>query len=119
MNQNMENLAELDRDLAREYGNYASYSTDVDPVSAETYGDGPAEEVDRLAAYLSQKTSLYSWPMPPMPYVEQRDRPALELYARYNMTPKGIRIINLRKVYLFRRIPVQYAPVDLKIQPNP
>ena len=276
----MKNLAELDRDLARDYGNYAIYSTDVDPGSVETYGDGPAEEVDRLldiyakpgsyvldlgcgagftlcrlaqkvasiwgfdqderlltaaqlraeeqgitnakfilrsaasagdadslpddyfdlvfsrrgpnvnafmqkmkdeavviqelfqgylgllefmgrksfladlgdnprwlideyswlnlfpvsakeyyfdfyfrdtnhlAAYLSRKTSLYSWPMPPMPYEAARDLPALELYAPYNMTSKGIRLINVRKVYLFRRIPVQYAPVDPNVKPD-
>jgi SAM-dependent methyltransferase len=41
-------LSEIDQELAREYGSYASYPSDVDPVYIETYYDGPAEEVDRL-----------------------------------------------------------------------
>lgn len=56
--------------------------------------------------------------MPPMPYEESRDRAALELYARYNTTPKGIRVVNVRKVYLFRRTKVQYIPVDPTVKPG-
>ncbi len=90
------------------------------PVSAKDYYyDAFFRDIDHLAAYLSQKTSLYAWPMPPMPYDETRDRPALELYARYNTTPKGIRVIHVRKVYLFRRTPVQYAPADPRVKPEP
>jgi SAM-dependent methyltransferase len=87
------------------------------PVSVkEYYFDTFFRDIDHLAAYLSQKTLLYSWPMPPMPYEEKRDRPALELYARYNMTPKGIRLVNIRKVYVFRRTLVQYAPADPSVK---
>jgi SAM-dependent methyltransferase len=89
------------------------------PVSVkEYYYDSYFRDTDHLAAYLSQKTALYSWPMPAMPYVEARDRAALELYARYNSTPKGIRLINKRNVYLFRRTPVQYAPADSQVKPE-
>jgi|WetSurMetagenome_2_1015567.scaffolds.fasta_scaffold105071_2 SAM-dependent methyltransferase len=89
------------------------------PVSIkEYYFDTFFKDIDHLAAYLSQKTALYSWPMPPMPYQEPRDRAALELYARYNTTDQGIRIINVRKVYVFRRTPVQYAPMDPGVQPK-
>ena len=89
------------------------------PVSIkEYYFDFFFRDADHLAAYLSQKTLLFSWPMPPMPYQESRDRAALELYARYNTTPKGIRLVNVRKVYVFRRTPVQYAPVDPSIHPD-
>jgi SAM-dependent methyltransferase len=88
------------------------------PVSIkEYYYESFFRDSDHLAAYLSQKTMLYSWPMPPMPFVESRDRAALELYVRYNTTPKGIRVMNHRKVYLFRRTPVQYAPVAPDIKP--
>jgi hypothetical protein len=52
-----------------------------------------------------------------MPYEEERDRQALELYARYNQTPRGIRMINKRHVYVFRRTAVQYAPVEPGVRP--
>jgi len=89
------------------------------PVSVkEYYFDTFFRNIDHLAAYLSQKTLLYNWPMPPMPYEEKRDRSALELYVRYNMTPKGIRLVNIRKIYVFRRTSVQYAPVDPSVKPD-
>lgn len=92
---------------------------DLFPVSVkEYYNEYYFRDIEHFAAYLSQKTSLYSWPMPPLPYEESRDRAALELYARYNTTPKGIRVVNVRKVYLFRRMRVQYAPVDPGVKPD-
>jgi hypothetical protein len=81
------------------------------PVSIKTYYyETIFRDAGHLAAYLSQERALYSWPMPPMPYDEERDRPALELYVRYNTTPKGVRVLNQRQVYLFRRARVHYAP---------
>lgn len=91
---------------------------DFFPVSIKDYYyEFVFRDIDHLAAYLSQEMMLFSWPMPPMPYRELQDRTALELYARYNMTPKGIRIINHRKVCLFRRTRVQFAPSAPEIQP--
>lgn len=88
------------------------------PVSIkEYYYESFFRDADHLATYLSQRRTLFSWPMPPMPYDEKRDRAALELYAQYNTTPKGIRLINHRKVYLFRRTAVQYAPVAPEVKP--
>jgi SAM-dependent methyltransferase len=88
------------------------------PVSIkEYYYEAYFRDADHLTAHLSQEKALYSWPMPPMPYDEERDRPALELYVRYNTTPKGVRVMNHRKVYLFRRMAVQYAPADPKVRP--
>lgn len=88
------------------------------PVSIKSYYyDFFFRDADHLAAYLSQKTQLYSWPMPPMPYEEARDRDALELYVRYNTTSQGVRVVNHRKVYLFRRTAVQYAPAAPEIKP--
>ncbi|HLZ58315.1 MAG TPA: class I SAM-dependent methyltransferase [Ktedonosporobacter sp.] len=37
------------------------------------------------------------------PYDPSRDRPALDLYARYNTTPKGIRVLRQRKILVLRR----------------
>jgi len=91
----------------------AYMALDLFPVSAKDYYFEPYfRDIDHLAAYLVQQTALYEWPLPPMPYEEARDRQALELYARYNQTSRGIRLLNHRKVYLFRRTPVLYAPVD-------
>jgi SAM-dependent methyltransferase len=88
------------------------------PVSIkEYYYDSFFQDSEHLAANLAQPTMLYSWPMPPMPYQEERDRSALELYVRYNTTPRGIRVVNHRKVYLFRRENLQQAPAAPEIQP--
>ena len=88
------------------------------PVSVkEYYFESYFKDTDHLAAYLAQSTALYEWPLPPMPYQEPRDCPALELYARYNQTPRGIRVVHVRGVYLFRRTAVLYAPADPAIRP--
>jgi hypothetical protein len=44
----MSTLSDLDRELAGRHGSYASYPTEADPLLVETYGDNPADEVDRL-----------------------------------------------------------------------
>jgi SAM-dependent methyltransferase len=91
---------------------------DLFPVSIkEYYYELFFRDADHLAAYLAQEKMLYSWPMPPMPYKESRDRAALDVYVRYNTTPKGVRVINHRMVYLFRRTRVQYAPAAPEIRP--
>lgn len=41
-----------------------------------------------------------------------RDGPALDLYVRYHATPKGIRVLRQRKVFVLRRAKVTYYPVD-------
>src|SRR5262245_64171432 len=40
-------MIDLDQTLAERFGSYASYVRADDPVR-ESYGDGPAEEIDRL-----------------------------------------------------------------------
>lgn len=93
---------------------------DLFPVSMKEYFyESYFRDADHLAANLSQNTSLCSWPMPPMPYEETRDRGALELYTRFNTTPDGVRVLNHRKVYLFRRTIVQQAPAIPGIRPSP
>ena len=88
------------------------------PVSVkEYYYESFFRDADHLAAYLSQRTILLSWPMPAIPYDEKRDRMALDLYVQYNSTPRGIRLMNHRQVCLFRRTPVQYAPAAPDVEP--
>jgi SAM-dependent methyltransferase len=88
------------------------------PVSTKVYYyESFFRDADHLAAYLSQETTLCSWPLPPLPYEEERDRAALELYARYNRTSKGVRVVNQREVYLFRRAAVHYVPVAPELKP--
>jgi len=41
----MNPLEELDAGLAQRYGPFASYTTAADPILIETYGDGPAPDV--------------------------------------------------------------------------
>lgn len=93
---------------------------DLSPVSIKEYfTESFFRDADQLIAHLSQNTSFNSWPMPPIPYDETRDREALELYFRYNTTPDGIRMINHRKVYLFRRMVVLQAPAAPEVKPSP
>ena len=92
---------------------------DLFPVSIKEYfTESYFRDADHLIAYLSRPSAFYSWPMPPIPYDETRDRQALELYVRYNTTPDGIRMINHRKVYLFRRMVVLQAPAAPEIEPS-
>jgi SAM-dependent methyltransferase len=83
------------------------------PVSIKDYFYSEYfRDADHLAAYLSRGAWLSNWWMPEKPYDPARDRPALNLYARYNTTRQGIRLIQHRKIYLFHRAQVHYYPVD-------
>jgi SAM-dependent methyltransferase len=89
------------------------------PVSIKEYfTESFFRDADHLIAFLSRPNAFFSWPMPPMPYDETRDRDALDLYIRYNTTADGIRVINHRKVYLFRREVVLRAPAVPSAQPS-
>lgn len=66
------------------------------------------ELAKRLAAFLTQVGAMLApwWiprPLPRKPYDPQLDRDALELYVRYNTTPKGIRVQRQRKIFVLRR----------------
>jgi SAM-dependent methyltransferase len=90
------------------------------PVSVKEYFfEVFFRDADHLIAFLERETSLYSWPMPPMPYDETQDRDALELYIRYNRTNDGIRMIHHCKVYLFRRSIIHQAPAQPDVKPPP
>ena len=87
---------------------------DLFPISNKEYFyEAFFRDIGHFEAYLRQITALLSnWRLPPNPYDPERDRAALELYARYNTTPHGIRLLRQRKIFVLRRAPVTYYPVD-------
>lgn len=83
------------------------------PVSSKTYWyELFFRDADHLEAYLRRGRWLSNWWMPPKPYEAERDRPALEIYVRYNTEARGVRLLGQRKLYVFRRAEVDYYPVD-------
>lgn len=84
------------------------------PVSAKTYWYHEYfRDADHLAAYLRHGAPLQNWWMSPCPYEEPRDRPALDLWCRYNQDENGVRLVGQRKIYVFRRQPTNYYPATL------
>ncbi len=106
------------------YTNYAYHTWDQSriipaadlgllPVSIKNYfWEVYFRDLAHLEAYVSKEGVLSNWRLSPKPYVADRDRPALELYARYNQTPKGIRLLYHVQVLVWRRAPIHYYPVD-------
>ena len=84
------------------------------PVSVKEYFyETFFRDIVHLEAYLKQSTAdLSNWRLGAKSYEAERDRAAIELYARYNATPKGIRILHQRTIFVMRRAPVTYYPVD-------
>jgi SAM-dependent methyltransferase len=84
------------------------------PVSVkEHFYDVFYRDIDHLETYLQHSAAMLSnWRLADKPYEPSRDRAALELYARYNTTPNGIRIMQHRRVFVLRRASVYYYPVD-------
>jgi SAM-dependent methyltransferase len=87
---------------------------DLFPISNKEYFyEAFFRDTAHLEAYLKQIPALLSnWRLPPNPYDAEHDRAALELYVRYNTTPRGIRLLRQRKIFVLRRTPVTYYPVD-------
>jgi SAM-dependent methyltransferase len=69
-------------------------------------------DLDHLEAYVGKEAVLSNWRLAPRPYQPERDWPALELYARYNTTAKGIRLLYHIQVLVWRRALIHYYPVD-------
>ena len=69
-------------------------------------------DIEHLEQYVQKEGVLSNWRIAPKPYEAERDRPALELYARYNQTPKGIRLLYQVQVLVWRRAAIHYYPVD-------
>lgn len=88
---------------------------DLVPISVKHYFyDWYFRDVDHLEAHVKQVAwQLGDWRMGgPLPYDPARDRPALELYARYNTTPKGVRMQEHLRVFMWRRERVHYYPAN-------
>jgi SAM-dependent methyltransferase len=85
------------------------------PVSfKEHFYESFYRDIEHLEADLKNVPALlYNWRVGELrPYEAERDRTALELYARYNTTSKGIRLLEHRIILVFRRAVVSYYPVD-------
>lgn len=81
------------------------------PVSVKDYFyEEYFRDCQQLIKYLQKEMMLSNWRMPKAPFEKVLDEDALNLYVKYNSTPKGIRIISHRKVYLFRKANVQEYP---------
>ncbi len=77
------------------------------PVSIRTfYYEHYFRDAEHLAAYLSVGDFFLSG----TDYERAGDRAALELYCRYNSTPRGIRLVGTTRLYLFRRTEPPRAP---------
>ncbi|MBV7330829.1 methyltransferase domain-containing protein [Chloroflexi bacterium TSY] len=88
---------------------------DFVPISVKNYFfDWYFRDVDHLEAQvINVPWQLGDWRMGgPLPYERERDRAALELYARYNTTSKGIRFQEHVRVFAWRREHVHFYPVQ-------
>lgn len=93
---------------------------DLVPISVKHYFyDWYFRDVEHLEAHVNQVVwQLGDWRMGgPLPYDPVRDRTALELYARYNTTAKGIRMQEHLRVFAWRRARVHYYPADPDFSP--
>lgn len=83
------------------------------PISVKQYYyDQLFRDADHLALHLSRGAALSNWRLPGRPYDPARDRPALDLYARYYATADGVRVLGHRVVLALRKTTVTYYPAD-------
>lgn len=69
-------------------------------------------DIDHFEAYLRQGANLDNWRIESRPYNSEIDRTSLELYAKYNSTIKGIKLLRQRMIFVLRKTRVSYYPVD-------
>jgi hypothetical protein len=82
-------------------------------LSVEFFYEEIYRDADHLEAYLRQNPANVSdWRLGPRPYDPATDRPGLELYCRYHGVPDGVRLRRHRWVFVRRRAPTRYYPVD-------
>jgi SAM-dependent methyltransferase len=85
------------------------------PVSVKEYFyDDFYRDFDHLEADVQESpAALMNWRVgTPKPYEPDRDRVGLQLFARYNQTPQGIRMLQHRLIFVLRRTSIAYYPVD-------
>ena len=107
---------------------YAPYNYNVQPVLLNKYAEihlfpvsfkeyfyeAFYQDIEHLEADLEKSPwSLYNWRVgEPRPYEASRDRKALELFAHYNTTSRGIRILEHRMIFVLRKANLSFYPVD-------
>ncbi|GHO50932.1 class I SAM-dependent methyltransferase [Ktedonospora formicarum] len=100
--------------LLSEYANLGLF-----PVSCKEYFyEEFFRDREHLAAFLTQVSVMLSpWllprSLPHKPYDPVQDQGALDLYARYNTTEKGLRLLRQRKIFVLRRAEIVSSPVKL------
>ncbi|MCP5096439.1 MAG: methyltransferase domain-containing protein, partial [Chloroflexi bacterium] len=79
---------------------------------SEQFYESFFRDTDHLAAYITQvSASLSDWHVGHNArYDAERDRAALELYARFNMTADGVRFLHHRIIYVGRKSTMYYYP---------
>ncbi len=83
----------------------------LSPVSCKEYFyEEYFRDGEHLAAFLTQVRPMLSpWllaePVSRVGYDPSSDRAALNLYVRYNTTPKGVRVLRQRKIFVLRSWP--------------
>lgn len=87
----------------------------IRPISTQDYYyDTFYRDLAHLEGYLQQVSAIVSnWRIGQKPYVPEQDRPALELYAHYNQTLRGIRVMRHRLIFIGRKEPVHFYPVEV------
>ena len=86
----------------------------IRPISVrDFYYDTFYQDLAHLEAYLNQVPALISnWRLGSKSYLPDQDRAALKLYAQYNQTPRGIRLLRHRLNFIGRKEPVHFYPVE-------
>lgn len=97
--------------FADEYALLAEYARfGMQPISVKTYWyEIFFRNIEHLETFLTNiPANLSDWRIEDLPYDPKRDRAALELYARYNSTSDGIRLLRHRRVIAVRKVEINY-----------
>jgi hypothetical protein len=90
---------------------------DLFPVAVKEYFyEEYFRDINHFEAYLHQGANLDNWRIGSRPYNDETDRTSLELYVKYNTTPKGIKLLRHRIIFILRKTKVSYYPVDSKVE---
>lgn len=91
---------------------------DIRPLSfREFYYDAFFRDLAHLEAFLEQTpANVSNWRLEPKPYQPDQDRAALKLFAQYNQTPRGIRLLQHRIIFIGRKEPVHFYPIETIIE---
>jgi SAM-dependent methyltransferase len=94
--------------ILNQYANLELFPVAVKEYFYEEY----FHDINHFEAYLRQGANLDNWRIGSRPYNSETDRTSLELYAKYNTTPKGIKLLHQRMIFVLRKTKVSYYPID-------